>query len=678
MDLVPVKSAEAGSEGPGGLRVFTTTPEAAALMDIETSRVERRVIRGELRMFGKVAYDERRVKDITAWVGGRIDRLLVDFTGTRVREGQPVASLYSPTLIAAQEELLQAVAAERDLSSSTLASIRETAALTVKSAREKLRLLGLSEAQIREVEERGTASDQVTVNAPIAGTVVDKHAQEGMYVKTGMRIFTVADLTRVWVLLDAYESDIQRVRLGDEATFTVEALDGKTFAGSVAFIDPYLDEKTRSVKVRLDAPNPAERLKPGMFVNAVLRYEIGEGEMPPLVIPASAPLMTGTRAVVYVALPGADAPTFEGREIVLGPRAGDYYVVLEGLEEGDLVVTRGNFKIDSALQIEAKPSMMSPEGTGGTGAHVHGAGPETAPSAPETHTDHPAVHAEGAGRGALPAVFVESLAPLSVSFEGIEAALKASDLENGRESFAKLGHVLDSVDPGGLDGHALHMWRELRMLLKNDAVEGGGARDLEDARRVLLGLRGHFERLRETFPAPFHAEHADAPAVTVTSAEFSELWGRAVAEYFAVQGALSKDDFEGAKASAARLLETFAGLEDTSPGEGADDTWADTAERLAQRAGDLGVAGDIEGLRKDFAALSEELIAAVRLVGAGPGGAVYVLRCPMAFSGAGARWLQGDREVKNPYFGAAMFTCGEVTETFGAAGAPEKMEHVHE
>ena len=185
-------------------------------------------------------------------------------------------------------------------------------------------------------------------------------------------LFTIADLSVVWVQLDAYESDLPWLALEQAATFTAESWPGETFEGKVAFIDPFVDPLTRTVKVRLDVENPGGRLKPEMFVRASVRSAIGEppGE-PPLLIPTAAPLITGKRAIVYVALPEAERPTFEGREIVLGPRADDFYVVTAGLREGERVVTRGNFKIDSALQIEGKASMMRPDAGPGRSGHDH-------------------------------------------------------------------------------------------------------------------------------------------------------------------------------------------------------------------------------------------------------------------------------------------------------------------
>jgi Cu(I)/Ag(I) efflux system membrane fusion protein len=195
--------------------------------------------------------------------------------------------------------------------------------------------------------------------------VVEKGVTEGSYVSTGQMLFTIADLSVVWVELSAYESDLPWLSEGQPVEFATTAFPGRTFTGTLSFVEPVVNPVTRTVTVRAEVANGDGALKPDMFVRATARsaHHAHDGTAP-LVIPATAPLLTGKRAVVYVELSGTDAPAFEGREVVLGPRAGDYYVVISGLHEGERVVSEGAFKIDSALQIRAKPSMMSPDADG--------------------------------------------------------------------------------------------------------------------------------------------------------------------------------------------------------------------------------------------------------------------------------------------------------------------------
>jgi len=411
MDLIPVETGEGEELGPRQLKMSQTAKQLAR---IETSPVRKAFAEREVRMVGKLDYDETEVSYITAWVPGRLDRLYADFTGIRVSKGDHMVYMYSPELLAAQEELIQANRAIGALGNTQSTVLKSTADATVKASREKLRLLGLTEGQVADIESSGETMDHLIINAPIGGVVVEKSAREGMYVETGTRIYTIADLSRLWVLLEAYESDLPWLRYGQDVKFTSPSFPGETFEALISFIDPVVDPKTRTVSVRAIVENPGLKLKPEMFVSGVVSSRIdGEGNvidedlagkwigpmhpevvkdgpgkcdvcgMPlvsaeslgyashpamdedaPLLIPSSAPLITGRRAVVYVEIPNEEGPIFEGREVELGPRAGDLYVVKSGLSEGEMVVTNGAFKIDSELQIRAKPSMMSPQREG--------------------------------------------------------------------------------------------------------------------------------------------------------------------------------------------------------------------------------------------------------------------------------------------------------------------------
>lgn len=401
MDLIPVTQTDIGETQ------IEFSKAAIKLMQIETSPVERKFVTANIRMTGKIDYDETRIKYITSWVAGRIDRLYVDYTGIKVSKGDHMVYLYSPELLSAQAELLQAVKATQNIKPDGSELISKSITATLEATREKLRLLGLKQEQITQIEKTGKPVDHLTIYAPIGGVVIEKNAAEGMYVKTGTKIYTITNLSQLWVKLDAYESDMMWIRYGQEVGFTTEAYPGEVFKGRISFIDPVLNAKTRTVKLRVNVENPDGKLKPEMFVRAVVNSKIAEGGkvmdeemtgkwicpmhldivkdtsgtcdicgmdlvtaeslgyvkaetgLAPLVVPASAVLITGKRAVVYVQIPDTEKPTYQGREIVLGPRAGDYYIVESGLIEGEIVVTNGNFKIDSEMQLRAKPSMMN-------------------------------------------------------------------------------------------------------------------------------------------------------------------------------------------------------------------------------------------------------------------------------------------------------------------------------
>jgi Cu(I)/Ag(I) efflux system membrane fusion protein len=404
MDLIPLENEVGADEGP---RTFRMSASSRALAEIQTTTVERSFPTAKVSLVGTLAYDETREKSLTARFPARIDRLFVNFTGITVKEGDHLAEVYSPELLTAQRELLTAYQANPH-------------SLITRAAREKLRLWDLLPAQIDAILARGEATDRFVIKAPIGGVVVMKKVQEGDYVTTGEPLFRIVDLNELWAYLDAYESDLPWLRYGQEVALTVNARPGDAFAGKIAFIEPEVDRQTRTARVRVNVANPEGRLKPGMFVRGAvssrltangrvyepdlsgkwispmhpeivkdgpgqcdvcgmdlipaedLGYAAVDAPLAPITVPTSAVLRTGKRAVVYVERPQAERPTFDGREIVLGPRAGDTFIVAEGLETGERVVTNGAFKIDSALQIQAKPSMMNPTGGGRVPGHQHG------------------------------------------------------------------------------------------------------------------------------------------------------------------------------------------------------------------------------------------------------------------------------------------------------------------
>ncbi|RMD78496.1 MAG: efflux RND transporter periplasmic adaptor subunit, partial [Lentisphaerae bacterium] len=404
MDLIPMQGGD--HQGESVIPKLELSPAAAALAEVEVAPVEERYVRKTLRLSGRIDFDETRVKTIAAWVNGRIERMFVDFTGTSVRKGDHMFELYSPDLYAAEEELLQAYRAwQKVRAKGDELQVRERKRAYL-AVREKLRLWGLGPAQIDAIVQQGKTSDRVVINAPQGGIVITKMRVEGDYVKAGTPIYRIADLSRVWGILDAYEEDLPWLHLGQPVTVRTSYVPGIDFKARVAFIDPVVDAISRTIHVRVVIDNPRLQLRPGMFTDARIHVAIGRGgqivtsnelvkpwlcPMHPweqsdkretckicgmalvsreslgfhvakdigkaVAVPVTAVLPTGKRAVVYVrTAPG----TYEGREVVLGPRGDDYYIVRSGVKAGELVVVNGNFKIDSALQIAAKPSMMTP------------------------------------------------------------------------------------------------------------------------------------------------------------------------------------------------------------------------------------------------------------------------------------------------------------------------------
>ncbi len=339
MDLIPLTEDSDANDSPRTLRM---SESSKALAEIETAPVVRKAAEHSVRLSGKLERAETQVKSLTARFPARVDQLYVDAVGLSVKQGQPLALIYSPELLSAQRELL---AAHR----------RDPDGRFTEAARKKLLLWDLQPEQIEALLEEGAAKEQFELRAPTSGIVLSKQVNEGDYLKTGQALYTIADLSELWLTLDAYESDLPWLKQGQPVHFTLQSIPSAHFESTVDFIEPELNERTRTVPVRVVVDNSDGRLKPGMFAQATVQATSDKA----LLVPASAVLRTGQRAVVYVAVPDQEKPTYEGREIELGAKAGEYYVVASGLKENESVVTHGAFKIDSALQIKAKPSMMT-------------------------------------------------------------------------------------------------------------------------------------------------------------------------------------------------------------------------------------------------------------------------------------------------------------------------------
>jgi len=619
MDLIEVPRDADDSERTS-LRQISFDERARKLAQVEVSPIARGKGAVETRISGKVDYDETRLGTITAWVGGRIDRLHVDYTGAIVKKGQPMAEIYSPELLTAQAELIQAVAAVKNLRESTLDIIKNTTVRNEQAAREKLRLLGLADRQIAQVVERGTPADHITLTAPMSGIVINKELLEGMYVKTGAMIYTIADLNHLWVNLEAYESDLQSIHLGQHVDFTVESYPGFFFTGKVVFVDPLVNDKTRTVRVRLNAENKDGRLKPGMLVRAQLTG--GSSIENRLLIPASAPLFTGKRAIVYVQLPDQEG-VYEGREVILGPRNGNFYQVKEGLREGELVVSRGNFKIDSAIQIQARPSMMNPSSF----------------KKPEEEK--------------FPPLFASRLQLLNHSFIALSDAVHQKDHNAFAQSLTDFRARLNGLDGEGLPANDKLAWKEMSMLLGSDVILAAEAEDSRELDGIYAFMAEHFHQVRAYFNLAGTTDNE--PRYPQVQAELAKL----LAGYFALQQQLSKDDAADAEASEkkiAALAREFLNSLDKVEHERKDQL----ANELLEAVNGLTTGAGLDNIRAAFYPLSKALSLTVATFGAPAAGPVYEQFCPMAFGNTGATWLAASEEINNPYFGAMMLRCGEV------------------
>ncbi len=570
MDLIPLEQSDKNLAE----REVVISEYAKKLLKIETLPAERKAIDNEIRLVGKVDYDETRVSTISAWIPGRIDKLYVNYTGVVVEKGQHMASIYSPELLIAQDDLINAINGRKSLKQTDYSGIRDNFDVAIRSAREKLRLWGVSSQQIKQIERRGKVFEQMDIQAPISGVVVHKDAREGIYVKTGTPLFTVADLSKVWVNLDAYESDLRWMRYGAPVEFTTETYPDKKFTGIVTFIDPVVNESTRTARVRVVVDNGDMSLKPGMFVRSIVHSSIASDgkiinrelagkwispmhpevikdapgkcdvcgmplvsaeslgyvadieENRPLVVPASAVLLTGKRAIVYVANvsnkeTGGEKPSYEGRVITLGPRAGDHYLVKDGLNEGEQVVVRGAFKLDAELQLQARPSMMSEEVT------------EISDDEIKPFDD-------------LDPEFRLQMEMLFIEYEAIHKSLSGDDPDSALIAVNGLKSVLSKIPQDRLDFFQKKQWKK------------------------------HNEQLLA-------------------------------------------------------IIEKMASL------------------------------SDLEKQRIEFESLTEQMIKTLTQFPPQQS-KLYLAYCSMAFNNKGARWIQREQQVINPYYGSFMLYCGEIAD----------------
>jgi Cu(I)/Ag(I) efflux system membrane fusion protein len=523
MDLIPLSQSGSVSVDNDAVHL---SQEGAQLANVMTSVIGRQKAVKEFRLYGRVQVDERLLQSQVAHVPGRIERLNLNFTGEPVRQGQVLAEIYSPELIAAQKELLQTL------------ETRQLQPDLYEASRERLKQWKLNDDLITEIENSKKIMSNVKVYSNTSGTVISKNVNAGDYISQGTVLYNIADLSKVWVLFDAYESDLPFLQKGKKIDFTLQAIPGKTYTGNISFIDPVLDPQTRVARVRVEVPNRNGELKPGMFANGIVSSDLA-GFSNDFVIPRSAVLWTGKRSIVYVKQPG-DEMIFKMREVELGPMLGDSYVVTEGLSEGEEIVTNGTFSVDASAQLEGKPSMMNPAGGMSSTGHDHGDQNITAPLESVTSPSSRLEVQEG---------FVKQLARVYESYIAIKNALVKSEPATAKKSAGNLSAVLSGVDMKLLQGDAHNRWMDL-------------------------------------------------------------------------------------------------------------------SGKISTSAKEIASSSDVEVQRTAFSVLSNDMYTTVKAFGL-PGTTVYYQFCPMAFNNKGGYWLSEIEEIRNPYFGDAMLTCGETRETIG-------------
>ncbi len=471
MTLIPV-SKDGGDDLAVAADRIVLSERARVLSRLTTAKVRRQAhATADLRLLGRIEPNEASLKTVTSWIGGRIDKLRVRETGKRVRKGQVIATLYSPEVFAAHQDLLVAKRQVDRMRDSPETS-RWAADAALDAARERLALLGVPDAEITRMEGQKKPTRAVAIRSPFSGTVIERVATEGVYITTGASLYRIANLNTLWVQLDAYESDLARLSLGQTVQVSVEAVPDEVFEGTVTFIDPILDAKRRTARVRVQLDNRDGRLRPGMFAEATVATKHPDGSPTPLVVPSTAPLFTGRRAVVYVELDSEDRLVYEARVVRLGPRLGKFYPVVAGLSEGERVVTRGAFALDADLQIRGGASMMTSADDSEEGVWD---------SVVELSDEQRQV-----------------LAPVVTAYLAVQVALADDDLERAKTAAGVLSDVVAAVKMVR-PTEAKEAWSGSSVALRGHGQHVSKAQTLEDARagfeplsEAVIALLGRF------------------------------------------------------------------------------------------------------------------------------------------------------------------------------------------
>jgi RND family efflux transporter MFP subunit len=343
------------------------SPQRLQSIGVATGRVERKMVSDEIRTTGSVAVDETRLAYVQVRFSGYIQKVFADATYQYVRKGQPLFTIYSPDLVATEREYLVAKQNQQQVAQSTVQGVASSAASLLDAAAERLKQWGVPQKEIARLESTGQVQQELEVDSPVSGYITERNALPSVAVQPGMRLYTIADLSTVWVQAQVFQNDLARIRVGAPAMLSVNTYQGRTFTGRVDFVYPQVDMDTRTAKVRVVFSNPGLQLKPGMFVNVILKAPMGSQ----LVVPATGVLQSGTREIAFVQRGDG---YIEPREVQLGSRVGDDFIVLKGLKAGEQIVTSANFLIDSESQLQAAPGSFVPP--------PPGAGPASASNAP--------------------------------------------------------------------------------------------------------------------------------------------------------------------------------------------------------------------------------------------------------------------------------------------------------
>ena len=460
--------------------------EAAQLANVLTSLVTSQKPIKEVRLYGKVQADERALQSQVSHLPGRIEKLMLNFTGERVRKGQTLALIYSPELVTAQQELLET------------AKMKQTQPEIYEAAKDKLRQWMLTDSQIEIMESSGTAQNNFEVVSNTSGIVTARRVNNGDHVAEGTVLYDIADLSHVWVMFDAYESDLPFLEIGNKLTFTVQAIPGSNYSGNIIFIDPVIDPVTRVSKVRVEINNQSGKLKPEMFVTGIVKANLNEYRNK-LVIPRTAVLWTGKRSIVYVKQTGTDEPIFKIREIGLGPMLGSSYVVTDGLKEGEEIVTQGTFSVDAAAQLDGKPSMMNP--VGGKTSSMPGMdmpGDAQSNSSAKNEQSEP-IKSSNSPKIKVDMNFTMQLNTVFDQYIILKNAFVKRDIKETKQAAQKVQQTLAKVDMKLLTGDAHMQWMDILGKMNSQINQMASSRTLEEQRIAFAGFNEQFYNGIKTF-----------------------------------------------------------------------------------------------------------------------------------------------------------------------------------
>ena len=464
MDLIPVTSTDREDDYS-----MVMTEASMQLANIQTTPVIREIPKRELRLPGRVEVDERRISYVTAHFEGRIQNVKIDFVGATISEGEVMATIYSPELVSAQRELLEAV------------KVKDRNPGLYESTVRKFRLWEFTDEQIQRIIDRGEVMRNMEILSPVDGFVMKRNVVDEQHVMDGSVIYEVANLDQLWVTLEAYEEDLNWLSVGSPIEFVTRSNSGRTYQASVDYIDPTFNPQKRTIRLRADVRNADHSLRPGMLVSGKLSSEMRDEKM---MVPVSSVLWTGPRSLVYVKDSAADTPRYQVREVELGPRAGDLYIIEEGVEEGEEVVFNGAFRIDSEMQLADRFSMMNRQpGTGAVPVHDHGNMTDRPVRETETRSGHS--HEQ----------FVDVSAEFRIQLtEAIEAYIRGkdafvnSDLQTAISEYETFISELEEIGEHGLSGSGHEAWMQSYGSLVDSAHKITESDDIEQARSAFRTL----------------------------------------------------------------------------------------------------------------------------------------------------------------------------------------------